>query len=226
MDLVIIPARGGSKGIPDKNIKKLCGKPLILYTVEVARKLFADSQIIVSTDSQRIKEIVEKSGLKVPFLRPTSLSNDFTAMNDVILHALDYFERSNTTPKKIILLQPTSPLRNENHLKGAIELFNEEIDLLVSVKKTDSNPYYVQFEENEKGFLEKSKKGFYQRRQDCPDVWELNGAIYIYNTNSVKSLGIENLKKIKKFVMDSYSSIDIDSQIQFDLADLLISRLK
>ncbi len=226
MDLVVIPARGGSKGILDKNIKKLSGKPLILYTVEVARKLFSDSEIVVSTDSQRIKEIIEKCGLKVPFLRPPSLSTDLTPMNDVILHALDYFERSFKTPHKIILLQPTSPLRDQNHLKGAIELFNDEIDLLVSVKKTDSNPYYVQFEENNKGFLEKSKDGVFYRRQDCPDVWELNGAIYIYNTNSVKNFGLKNLKKIKKFIMDDKSSIDIDSQIDFDLAELLINRLK
>lgn len=226
MDLVIIPARGGSKGIVDKNIKKLCGKPLILYTVEIARKLFTDSEIIVSTDSQIIKEIVEKSGLKVPFLRPPSLSTDFTAMNDVILHALDYFERHHTSPQKIILLQPTSPLRDQNHLKGAIEIFNEQVDLIVSVKKTESNPYYVLFEENEKGFLEKSKDGTFYRRQDCPDVWELNGAIYIYNTISVKNFGLKNLKKIKKFIMDDKSSIDIDSHIDFDLAELLINRLK
>lgn len=226
MDLVIIPARGGSKGIPDKNIKELCGKPLILHTVEAARKLFTDSQIIVSTDSQRIKQIVEGSGLKVPFLRPPRLSTDHTPMDDVILHALDYFERSYNPPQKIILLQPTSPLRDQNHIKEAIELFIDEIDLLVSVKKTDSNPYYVHYEENEKGFLEKSKAGVFIRRQDCPDVWELNGAIYIYNTNSIKNLGLKNLKKIKKFIMDNKSSIDIDSQIDFDLAELLINRLK
>ena len=218
MDLVIIPARGGSKGIPDKNIKELCGKPLILHTVEAARKLFTDSQIIVSTDSQRIKQIVEGSGLKVPFLRPPRLSTDHTPMDDVILHALDYFERSYNPPQKIILLQPTSPLRDQNHIKEAIELFVDEIDLLVSVKKTDSNPYYYSMK---KTVFLKNLKLVFSFEDKIVRMCGLNGAIYIYNTNSIKNLGLKNLKKIK-FIMDNKSSIDIDSQIDFDLAELLI----
>ena len=220
--LVIIPARGGSKGLPEKNIRLLNGKPLIQYTIDAAREVFEDKEIIVSTDDKKIKETVEKTGLKVPFLRPNNLANDKTGMYDVLLHALNYKEQKGFFPETLILLQPTSPFRRGMHIKQALKLYDSSLDMVVSVKETKSNPYYVLKEENEDGYLVNSKKGNFIRRQDCPKVWELNGAIYVINIKSLKKVPMKDFMKVKKFEMDEISSIDIDDIHDFMLADFLI----
>lgn len=225
--LVIIPARGGSKGIPGKNIKLLSNVPLIKYTLDAARAVFDDEDICVSTDSIEIKDIVERDGLKVPFLRPKALATDSATTYDVLLHAVNYYKNKGRFYDSIILLQPTSPFRNHNHLRSAIRIFEkeEDMDMLVSVKLTNSNPYYVLFEENDKGFLEKSKKGDYSRRQDCPDVWEYNGAIYIINLDALMRGNFSTFKKIKKFVMDEISSLDIDTKVDWQIAEFIASKV-
>ena len=127
--LVVIPARGGSKGVPGKNIKLLNGKPLIHYTIEAARKIFEDQYIYVSTDSEKIKSVAEQTGLKVPFLRPKNLATDTANTRDVLLHALDEFVLKNKKePEVIILLQPTSPFRTASHISEALKLYNSTID--------------------------------------------------------------------------------------------------
>lgn len=221
--LVIIPARGGSKGVPKKNIKPLGGKPLIYYTIEAAREVFEDADIYVSTDSQEIKEVVEKAGLKVPFLRPAELATDTANSRDVILHAIDFYEKENKVkPEMIVLLQPTSPFRNGTHIQEAINLWEEGLDMLVSVKETSSNPYYILFEENDQGYLYKSKKGNFTRRQDCPIVWEYNGAIYLFQTSSVERTPLGEFEKVKKYVMDEGTSVDIDTKFDWAIAELLL----
>lgn len=219
--LVVIPARGGSKGIPDKNIKLLGGKPLIHYTIEAAREVFSDEVIYVSTDSERIKAVAEETGLKVPFLRPAHLATDTAGTYEVLVHALEHAEQKGYQPDIVVLLQPTSPFRTAQHIREALELYRPEIDMVVSVKETKSNPYYVLFEENEEGFLQKSKEGSFTRRQDCPKVWELNGAIYIINIKALRLGYLETYKKIKKYVMNEKSSVDIDTQFDLRLAEAL-----
>jgi len=221
--LVVIPARGGSKGVPDKNIKLLGGKPLIQYTIEAAREIFSDDQILVSTDSKQIKEVVEGLGLEVPFLRPPELATDHAGTNDVIRHALNFVKKQGSKPKVLVLLQPTSPFRNAEHIKEALKHYSSSLDMLVSVKETSSNPYYVLREENEKGYLVNSKQGNFTRRQDCPKVWELNGAIYIINVDSFKSKNIVEFQKVKKFVMDEFSSHDIDDEFDWLMAQSIIA---
>ena len=221
--LVVIPARGGSKGILDKNIKNLNGKNLIYYTIDLARKIFDDSSIIVSTDSKEIISVVEERGLKVPFIRPANLATDFASMQDVLIHSLDFFEAKNGyKPESIILLQPTSPFRKSDHVLESIKLFNTNLDMVVSVKKTASNPYYVLFEENDNGFLEKSKASSFTRRQDCPDVWEFNGAIYIINTKSLLTKKMHDFKRIIKYEMDDISSLDIDNHFDWMMAEMIL----
>lgn len=220
--LVVIPARGGSKGIPRKNIKKLAGKPLIHYTIEAARQVFDEEVICVSTDDKEIKEVAEETGLIVPFFRPAELASDTAGTRDVLLHAIDYYEEKGYYPDTVILLQPTSPFRTGEHIKEALKLYHSALDQIVSVKETGSNPYYVLFEENEEGYLEKSKKGNYKRRQDCPKVWELNGAIYIINVKSIKKEEMSGIGRIKKYVMDEKSSIDIDTQLDWTIAEALV----
>lgn len=224
--LIVIPARGGSKGVPGKNIKELGGKPLIQYTIEAARELVTDSQIIVSTDSHEIKAVVEKLGLQVPFFRPTKLATDTTDTYEVLLHALDFFEKNNSQPEKIVLLQPTSPFRNINHIVGALNIYNKNLDMVVSVKETASNPYYVLREENEEGYLVKSKEGNFTRRQDCPRVWEINGAIYVINVLSLRNSPISDFKKVKKFEMDEISSQDIDTPLDWLVCEAIVKYRK
>lgn len=222
--LVVIPARGGSKGLPGKNIKPLKGKPLIHYTIEAAREVFDDNQIIVSTDSEEIKEVAEDTGIQVPFLRPDYLATDTATSQDTLLHALDYYCIDNEPPEVVVLLQVTSPLRNGVQVKEALDLYASDIDMVVSVKETTSNPYYVLFEEDKNGFLERTKKASFTRRQDCPKVWELNGAIYIINVNSLRNNSFVDFEKMRKYPMDERSSIDIDNQLDFDWASFILDK--
>lgn len=207
--LVVIPARGGSKGIPHKNIKKLNGKELITYSIDVARQLTSDDNICVSTDDDNIIATVENYGLKVPFKRPIELATDSAGTNGVLLHALDFYENQGRTYDVIVLLQPTSPFRSIDSLSAAVDLYTPDVDMVVSVKEAVTNPYYNSFEENDKGLLVISKgEGLIERRQDAPKVWEFNGSIYVINTTRLKEVGLSRLNRIKKYVMDDFHSID------------------
>lgn len=224
--LAVIPARGGSKGVPRKNIKPLNGNPLIYYTVEAAREVFNDDIICVSTDYEEIKEVVEKTGLQVPFIRPDELATDTAGNDEVLLHALNYYKEHGYDADTIVLLQPTSPFRNSKHIEEAIELYHSDLDRVVSVRETKSNPYYVLYEENSAGYLEKSKNGNFKSRQVCPKVWELNGAIYIINSESLQKREITELQKVKKYEMDEIASIDIDTPLDWEIAECLMNNNK
>lgn len=215
----VIPARGGSKGIPKKNIKNLAGKPLIYYTIETARQVFDDNQILVSTDALEIAEVITKTGLQVPFMRPESLATDTSGTHEVLLHAVTYLESIGQKPEVLVLLQPTSPFRSAQQTREAIELFTDEVDMVVSVKQTKANPYYNLFEENEQGFLKKSKKSTFTRRQDCPKVYELNGAIYVIRVSTLKQQQLNEFKRVKKYVMDEMTSMDLDTPFDWILAE-------
>jgi N-acylneuraminate cytidylyltransferase len=208
--------------VPRKNIKALGGKPLIYYTIEAAREVFKDEHIIVSTDDEEIKEVVEKTGLKVPLLRPKELATDEASTQDVLKHAIKFAEDTGYYPDTLILLQPTSPFRTGNHINEAMELFHSDLDMVVSVKETKSNPYYVLFEENKEGLLRKSKEGDFTRRQDVPKVWEFNGAIYIIKIESLINRPMNQFDKIVKYEMSEETSVDIDSELDFKIAELTI----
>jgi len=222
--LIIIPARGGSKGVPKKNIKLLNGKPLINYAIDAARNIFEDTVICVTTDSQEIKEVVEKTtGLKVPFLRPENLATDNAGSYEVLLHAIDFYEKQGYFADTLILMQPTSPFRTSTHINEAMKLYSDDVDMVVSVKETKSNPYYVLYEENENGFLSKSKESKFTRRQDCPQVWELNGALYIINIESLKKGKIDTFKKTVKYIMSERDSVDIDTMLDWKLCESILN---
>lgn len=224
--LVVIPARGGSKGIPRKNIKLLGGKPLIQYTIEAARELFDDAVICVSTDDKDIISVVEGLGLKVPFIRPASLAGDLAGTYEVLLHAIEHYEKFVYSPDILILLQPTSPFRTGQHIKEAIQLFDDSCEMVVSVKETKANPYYVLKEEDLNGWLVKSKEGNFIRRQDIPKVYELNGAIYIIDIAALKAKPLHNFIKVRKYEMNEINSHDIDSDIDWKLAEIILDNLK
>ena len=221
--LFVIPARGGSKGLPRKNILPLLEKPLICYTIDAARGITEDENICVSTDDEEIKQVVEAYGLKVPFLRPPHLATNSASSRSVILHAFDYFKNHlNRNYSKICLLQPTSPLRKTEHIKHALGLWEENIDMVVSVKESKANPYFNLFEENISGFLTKSKQGDFVNRQDAPKIWEYNGAIYVINPDSIRNYAFADFEKIKKYRMNQESSIDIDTKLDWYIAEQLM----
>lgn len=220
--LVIIPARGGSKGIPRKNIKPFNGKPLIYYTLDCARAVCSDENICVSTDDDEIISVVEQYGLKVPFVRPAELATDTAGTYEVLLHALDYYEKQGKHYDVVLLLQNTSPFRTAVHVKEALKLYTPAVDMVVSVKECAANPYYCVFEEDAEGFLHVSKgDGTIIRRQDAPKVYEYNGAIYIINPDSLKHQHMHQFKKRVKYVMDEMSSFDLDTMTDWKIAEMI-----
>lgn len=219
--LALIPARGGSKGVPGKNIKELNGKPLINYTIEAAREIFDDRDICVSTDDQGIIDVVENYGLLVPFMRPEELATDFSTSVEVILHAIDYYENRGRYYETVVLLQPTSPLRDGRHIREALNVYNDTVDMVVSVKKSFAASTICG--ENMEGFLELVLNRGGGRRQEM-SYYEYNGAIYVINVSSLKKYKTMCCPKIKKYVMDEYSSVDIDSVLDFFIAECILKK--
>lgn len=221
--LVIIPARGGSKGIPHKNIKPLNGKPLIHYTIDAARGIANDEDICVSTDDADIIKCVEDYGLKVPFVRPAELATDTAGTYEVLLHALDFYEKQGKEYDVVLLLQNTSPFRSVQHVKEALELYRSDIDMVVSVNETKTNPYYNCFEDDTEGFLKKTLDStMFVRRQDAPKTYEYNGAIYIINPVQLKKMPLGKFTRRIKYVMDDIHSVDLDNMMDWKYAEFIM----
>lgn len=222
--LFLIPARGGSKGIPRKNIKKLGGKPLIYYTIDAAREIAEDKDICVSTEDEEIKNVVKDYGLAVPFDRPEELACDHSSSYEVIMHALKFYEEKGIYYDTVVLLQATSPFRSSRHIREAMSLYCSSYDMVVSVIETKSNPYFVLFEENEEGYLYRSKEAKFVCRQECPKVYEYNGAIYVMNVESLKNKPLSEFTKNVKYVMDSVDNVDLDTMLDWEYAEFLVGR--
>lgn len=224
--LVVIPARKGSKGIPGKNKKLLNGKPLIQYSIEAALQTVGKKQICVTTDDEDIITLSENLGVKPKFKRSKELSSDTANSRDVILDAIEKYKEGDFD--HVLLLQPTSPFRTANHIKRALEQYEQNmlnLDMLVGVKESSTNPYYNLFEENNEGFLEKSKTSTITRRQDLPPVYEYNGAIYIFSVKTIQSKNFNNMEKILKFEMDEISSFDIDTKLDWLIAETIATNI-
>jgi CMP-N,N'-diacetyllegionaminic acid synthase len=224
--LFLIPARGGSKGIPSKNIKLLNGKPLLQYTIEYSRSFVADSDICLSSDDDAIIKCAADLGLKVPFKRPVGLGADDTPMDSVINHALEYYNSIGKKYDVIVLLQPTSPLRQPFHFLQAMHYFSD-VDMVVSVCKSKANPYFNLFEEDEKGFLHISKgDGTVSSRQQAPSVYQYNGALYIINISSFLKYGsLSRFQNIRKYIMEEKFSVDIDDYDDWTHAENCLKEL-
>lgn len=220
--LAIIPARGGSKGVPRKNIKLLGGKPLIYYTLDAVKPLNTYIDICVSTDDIEIKDAVERYGIPVPFLRPEHLATDRASTADVLLHALQFYHEKGQDYDMMLLLQPTSPFRQSKHIEEALALFRENIDMVVSVKK--SHAASVICCENVNGYLDVPLNSRALRRQDIPVYYEYNGAIYIINVASFRKTHSLVFAKRIKYLMDERSSVDIDSMVDFEYAEFLMQK--
>ncbi len=220
--LVVIPARGGSKGLPRKNINHFAGKPLICHSIDVARELISDLDICVSTDDCEIKGIVESYGLKVPFIRPVELASDTASTNDVLLHAVNYYQNIGKYYDFILLLQPTSPLRTAKQVLEAIDLYNDNLDMVVSVRL--SHAASVLCNENEAGYLELAINKNGDRRQNFAQYYEYDGSIYVINVKALMEVGLSGMIKKKKYIMPNESSIDIDNILDWRIAEFLFKK--
>lgn len=227
MNLFLIPARGGSKGLPGKNIRTFNGKPLIIHSLEFANACKSpDDIILLSTDDEAIKTTAENFGFEVPFLRPSELSSDTSSVEEAILFSIHELEKNNLHFDKVILLQPTSPFREKKHYFEMLKLSEGITQMVVSVVLSKQNPYFNLFEEQNNGYLALSKKSDFARRQDCPEVYQYNGSIYIIDVKALKEKKrVVYFDKIKKYVMADKYSIDIDTELDFKFAEEIAKTL-
>jgi CMP-N,N'-diacetyllegionaminic acid synthase len=221
----IIPARGGSKGIPRKNIKLLADKPLIAWTIEAALDSHGLDRVIVSTDDEQIAKISREWGAQVPFLRPARLAEDNSPAIAVVLHALDQMDlKESFCPDYVLLLQPTSPLRTSQDIDNARQMASRHnADAVVSICVANPHPYLTK-RLSEDGtiadFVPLDK--VYTRRQDFPPAYALNGAIYLNRRSSLLREKTFHPVGTYGYVMPEENSIDIDNPWDFHLADLIL----
>ena len=225
--LAIIPARAGSKGIPNKNFKNLAGKPLIYHTFKQIKLSKYITRTIVSTDSIKIKEFSEKNLIEAPFLRPKNISDDKSSSVSVVKHSLSFLKRTdNYTPKFVILLQPTSPLRSFKDIDNCLKnLISGEYDSVVSVTKTPKkyNPEW-QFVLDKKGkiFPYDSKTDWNNlivRRQNLSNTYTRNGAIYAFKTDNLKKHKNIYGENVLSYLMPNEKSINLDTMEDWNLVE-------
>lgn len=222
--LHLIPARKGSKGLPGKNIKMLGAKPLFMYSVEYAlRNMGKEDELCVSTNDDELINIANYHNISIPFKRPENLASDSSSTQEVIDHALSYYKSLGKSFDLILLLQPTSPFRKDEDYQEILNHFDNSIDMVASVKISKENPYFTLFEEDKKGFLKKCKDGNFTRRQDCPLVYAFNGSMYLINVNSLKNKSIGEFQKVKKIIMPDERSIDIDTILDWIVAEYYLT---
>lgn len=224
--LFVIPARGGSKGIPGKNIKPFLGKPLICRSIDQAREFVDDEDICLTTDSEKIRSVAEAYGLKVPFLRPAELATDKAGTYGVLLHALDFYANQGIEYERIVLLQPTSPLRTVDDIKKCIDAYTPDCEMAVSVKEAATNPYYNAYESDADGFLHISKgDGKYTRRQDAPKVYEYTGAVYVINTEALRAKPMSEFTRRIPCETPADHAVDLDTPLDWQIAEAIAGSL-
>ena len=215
--LAVITARGGSKGVPGKNIKQLAGQPLIAYTIRAAIDSGIFQKVIVSTDSREIADVALNYGAEVPFLRPADISGDMVSSDDVILHALSFYQQQGINFDEVCKLQPTSPFRNSGQLKDAYQLFcRKKADFLVSVCECEHSPLWSGVLGDDlrlDDFIPEEVKR--ACRQELPAYYRLNGAIYMGKTDKFCTNKNFLGKNCIAYIMEQKESIDIDTQMDF-----------
>lgn len=212
--LGIIPARGGSKGIPSKNIIEIYGKPLIQYSIECANSSKYLDRTVISTDDLEIKAVAEKFGGDVPFMRPAELAQDTSKTIDAVVHAINWLKEHGEEYDYLVLLQNTVPLRKGWHIDEAIEkLFESDEKSLVSVTEVDENPVLMRTI-NEDGTVKNLLSlNSTMRRQDFPKFYRVNGAIYIQELNEDFGLATSLNDGRLAYVMNEKYSVDIDTYL-------------
>ncbi|MBQ7565059.1 MAG: acylneuraminate cytidylyltransferase family protein [Lachnospiraceae bacterium] len=221
--IAVIPARSGSKGLRDKNIKELNGKPLLAYTIEAAAESEAFDTIHVSTDSEEYAKIAKEYGADVPFLRAPEYATDSAATWDVVKYTVEQYEKLGRSFDVVGLLQPTTPLRTAMDIRNAFQLLiDKHANAVVSVCETDHSPLWTDVlpeDGNMKGFVKKEYRQL--PRQEMPTYYRVNGAIYLVRIECLGDMTILYDDNCYSYVMSRQHSIDIDTQIDFIIASEL-----
>ena len=217
--VALIPARGGSKGIPKKNVKGFCGKPLIAHIIETALMVRELDRVIVSTEDREIAEVSGRYGAEVPFIRPNKLAGDETPTLPVLQHAVKYLEENEDyRPDVVVLLYPTSPLLKPGRITEAIDMMRDEgFDSVLSVVR-DSGHYWIEQE----GGYERMHPRVLMNRQYVTPLFKENGAIYICKRDLLMEGNELVGGKLGFLVMEREESIDIDEPLDFEFAELLM----
>lgn len=225
MKIISICARGGSTGLPGKNIRELLGKPLIGWTIEQALVSGVADRVFVSTDSEEIAVVAKRFGAEVPFLRPAELATSVAGKLPVILHLVDWVEQRHGRVQTIVDLDPTSPLRDIADIHSCLKLLDTETDLVITGYEAEKNPYFNMVEVKSNGFFERVCKPEMDvaARQVAPKVYAMNASIYAWQRRALSS-SLWDAKRIKLHVMPRERSIDIDHPVDFDLVELLMKR--
>jgi CMP-N-acetylneuraminic acid synthetase len=227
--IALVTARGGSKGIPGKNLKPLGGRPLIAWSIEAARQSSSVDRVLVSTDDPAIAAAARDAGAEVPFLRPEELARDDSSHISVVLHALDWLrDKERFTPDYLLLLQPTAPFRTAEDLDAAAALARaRNVDAVVSVCEARSHPWLaktVRADGTMEDFIPRTQT--YERRQDFPPAYVLNGALYLNRPRSLRATGTLRPPGTLAHVMPIERSVDLDTLADWEMAELLIGRRK
>jgi CMP-N-acetylneuraminic acid synthetase len=219
--IAIIPARGGSKGIPRKNIKELCGKPLIGHIIETALNVKEIDRVIVSTEDAEIAEVAEKFGAEVPFIRPEELAQDETPTLPVLQHTINYLEEKvNYNPDLIILLYATSPMLTHQKISEAIQLLEKnDYDSVISVVE-DKGHYWIKESDKLERFYPKIPKN----RQFTKSLFKENGAIYAAKRNIIMEENSLVSGKVGYLIMQEKESLDIDETLDFEIVEFFMNK--
>ncbi|RPI73831.1 MAG: acylneuraminate cytidylyltransferase family protein [Desulfobacteraceae bacterium] len=222
--LCLIPARGGSKGLPGKNIKPLAGKPLLAYTIEHAKKSKYIDRVVLSTDDQAIAQVALANGAEVPFMRPKKLGGDRVGTIDVLLHGMDWIEKNEKYDFTVLVnLHVTTPLRTSGDIDACIELlFREKADNVFSVTDAHRNPYFNMVEIGPGGKVRLVKKGSFTSRQAAPRVFDMNASIYVWRKKVLKNKKSLFLPNTRIYRMPKERSVDIDDALDFKVAEMLM----
>lgn len=223
--IATICARGGSKGLPGKNIRLFAGRPLIAHSIAQALACPGIAGVYVSTDDPAVAEIARASGAQVPYLRPAELATDAAPKLPVIQHLVAYLEGQGARIDRIVDLQPTSPLRTVADIEGALAVPGDA-GLVVSVTPAHDNPYFNLAEVQPDGSLRLSKGDGQGRRQDAPAVYALNGSIYVWRRDALAHAALHGLWSVRvaPYVIPRKRSVDIDDLDDFDHAEWLFAR--
>ncbi len=225
--IITICARGGSQGLPGKNIRPLLGKPLIAWTIEQAQRSGLARGIYVSTDDEQIAEVARAHGATVPFVRPAELATSTAAKLPVIQHLVAWVEANEMPVDRIIDLDPTSPLREVSDILACNALLDEDADAVITGYESDKNPYFNMVEQKPGGFYERvcPPASEVAGRQLAPKVYAMNASIYVWHRRTLAS-SLWAHPRIRLHVMPRERSIDIDHPLDFEFVELLMKRQK
>ena len=224
--LVLIPARGGSKGIPGKNIKSLNGLPLISYTINEAKHTSLVTDIIVSTDNSEIAEISKQFGAKIPFMRPSELARDDSLAIDTYIYTIKRLnDEFNAAIKDFIVLQPTSPLRTAEDIDNAIRLYQEKnADSVISFTEIPHPVFWSKRIGKNGEIMDVFSGSVNQNRQKFEQLYRPNGAIYIFNYQVLESTRNYYSESSYAYIMPEEKSVDIDNPFDFKIAEMIIKQ--